>query len=50
MYTSLVLIETSWNVKLNSVNIFLTDSIVLIETSWNVKEPLVIASLENTQY
>ena len=32
-----VLIETSWNVKLEKLDLFLTLAPVLIETSWNVK-------------
>ena len=33
-----VLIETSWNVKINKAISIVNSAVVLIETSWNVKE------------
>ena len=44
---SLVLIETSWNVKSNDVIKAVQTEVVLIETSWNVKAAPTIISPAN---
>ena len=45
-----VLIETSWNVKIVSAASVILARIVLIETSWNVKERVKGDGVESLWY
>ena len=45
-----VLIETSWNVKIEEIPEDVQDKIVLIETSWNVKFGIAAAAVAVAAY